>query len=380
MADAFENARVAFTGKLSSMTRREACQAVRLHGGEISSYVSHQTTMLVVGMQGWPLLPNGQISRKLRRAEDLRQAGCPIRILAEPAFLELVGRLAPAPETGKSFAASEVCRILGIDEEILRRWEQFGLVRSREGLYDFQDLVSIQTIHGLANNGVRPEKIAASLRNLAALLPDMERPLAQLHIFAEKADLLLMELEGVRFSDTGQMLLNFDGNKTSRGMVLPLDPMNRDLEDWYELGIECEEEGLYAEAGESFRAVLALNPLFAQAHLHLGNVMREMGITWAAEEFYLTATKVDPAMESAWVNLGGVQEDQGRMEDAVRSYEAALSAAPDCADGHFSLALCLEKMGHRCEARSHWFSFLKLDPTSPSAPVARRCLSVRTQS
>jgi tetratricopeptide (TPR) repeat protein len=379
MADALENARIAFTGKMACMTRREACLAVRAHGGDVAAYVSHQTTMLVVGIRGWPLLPDGQISRKLRRAEELRRAGCQICIAPEPAFLELIGRAPPAAASDKSFPASEVCRILGVADGILQRWEQFGLVRSREGCYDFQDLVSLQAIHGLVRNGVRPERIAASLRNLAAILPGMERPLAQLHIMAENPELLLVELGGVRFSDTGQLMLDFEGRRKRLGAVLPLDFAEYDVEEWFELGCGCEEEGMYPDASEAFQAVLALDPHSAKAYFHLGNIMREMGIPWAAEEFYGMAVKLDPGMIHAWTCLGGVQEEQGHSDAAIASYHNALAISPDYADGHFSLALCLEGVGRGLDARPHWFAFLKLDPASPSAPVARQRLSVTSR-
>ena len=47
------------------------------------------------------------------------------------------------------------------------RWAQFGLIRPVDGLYDFQDLVSLRTLAELFERGVRPEIIAKSL--LAAL-------------------------------------------------------------------------------------------------------------------------------------------------------------------------------------------------------------------
>jgi tetratricopeptide (TPR) repeat protein len=380
MADALEKDRVSFTGKMASMSRREAWSLVCANGGEPALYVSHRTTILVVGTRGWPLLPNGQISRKLSYAKALREAGCPIRIVPEPAFLEIIGRVSQGPAPGKTFPAGEVCRVLGITAETLRRWERLVLIRSRDGLYDFQDLVSIQTIQELVRGGIRPDKIAASLHNLETLLPGLDRPLTQLRVFAENPDMLLVDLGGVRFSSTGQLLLDFEGRVRARGIVLTLDPHARASKEWLDLGIGCEEEGLYSDACEAFRAALALDPHSAPAYFHLGNVMREMGILWAAEEFYGTAAKMEPGMVCAWGSLAGVQEEQGKTEEAIASYRQALAAAPDYADGHFNLALCLEGAGQRPDACEHWFAYLKLDPGSPSAQVARRHLSVQAGS
>ena len=62
-------ARVSFTGQLASITRKEARDLVHAAGGQTVSAVSRRTSMLVVGMDGWPLLPSGEIASKLQRAE-----------------------------------------------------------------------------------------------------------------------------------------------------------------------------------------------------------------------------------------------------------------------------------------------------------------------
>jgi BRCA1 C Terminus (BRCT) domain len=59
---------VAFTGRLACMTRAEAFEVVRSHGGTPSQTVSRQTNVLVVGELGWPLLDDGRPSNKLSRA------------------------------------------------------------------------------------------------------------------------------------------------------------------------------------------------------------------------------------------------------------------------------------------------------------------------
>jgi tetratricopeptide (TPR) repeat protein len=375
MAGALEKDRIAFTGKMASMPRSEAWEIVRANGGESSKHVSHRITMLVIGAGGWPILPDGQVSRKVKRAEELRSAGCPIRIVPEAEFLALVGMTSAASGAAQRYSAAGVCRIMGIDAETLRRWERLGLLHSLDGYYDFRDLVSIHRIHDLIGAGIRPERIAASLRDLAAFLPDLERPLAQLQIFAEN-ERLLVDLQGVRLSSSGQLLLDFEGRSRPTGELLAIDPHTHAAEEWFALGCSCEEEGLYSEACEAFRAVLAMEPDSSPAYCHLGEIMREMGILWAAEELFATAARTDAGVAAPWLSLAAVQEEQGKIGDAISSYQAALAISPGNADGHFNLALCYEKAGRATEACRHWFSYLKLDATSPSAQVAKRHLSV----
>ena len=376
MAEPLEKARIAFTGKMASMTRKEAWRVARDAGAEATSCVSHRTTLLIVGMEGWPLLPDGAISLKLRRAEELCRAGCPIRILPETAFLEMIGAVPPAPPQRKSFAADEVCRILRIDAWRLRQWELFGLIRSRGGSYDFQDLISMQAIRDLVGNGVRPERIGRSLRDLTAILPGLDRPLAQLRMLADNPDLLLFDSGGKRFSPTGQLLFNFDGWYRTPSVVLPHDFRSQTPAGLFELGLDFMKEELYPEAAGAFQATLSLDPAYWQALLHLGDVMREMGILWAAEDYYREAASLAPAAVAAWCGLAAVEEELGEIEAAIASYEKALVLDPANADGHFNVALCFEKAGRRGEACKHWFAYLKLDPASASAQLARNRLSV----
>ncbi len=203
-------ARVAFTGKLATLPRRRAIELVRAAGGEFASEVSRRTSLLVVGMDGWPLLPDGSVSKRLQRAEALRTQGRPIEILSEPAFLERLGRRSPEPAARKAYTAEVIRNLLKVRPETLRRWEQLGLVRSVEGRFDYQDLVSLRAIAELVQQGVRPETIGRSLRGLSSVMADLSRPLAQLRLVAADPHTLLAEFGGVRISPDGQMLLGFD--------------------------------------------------------------------------------------------------------------------------------------------------------------------------
>jgi NAD-dependent DNA ligase len=59
---------VAFTGRLACMSRAEAFELVRQHGGMPSQAVTKRTNLLIVGELGWPLLDDGRPSNKLARA------------------------------------------------------------------------------------------------------------------------------------------------------------------------------------------------------------------------------------------------------------------------------------------------------------------------
>ena len=81
---------VAFTGRLACMTRAEAFEVVRQHGGAPSQAVTKRTNLLIVGELGWPLLDDGRPSNKLTRATTY---GIPV--VSERRFLEWIGKAVP---------------------------------------------------------------------------------------------------------------------------------------------------------------------------------------------------------------------------------------------------------------------------------------------
>ena len=62
---------VVFTGKLSTLGRKDACALVSRLGGDTADDVTARTTMLVVGAEGFGASPQGDKSQKLKRAEEL---------------------------------------------------------------------------------------------------------------------------------------------------------------------------------------------------------------------------------------------------------------------------------------------------------------------
>ena len=84
---------VVFTGKLSSLGRREAAALVIRLGGDTADDVNARTTMLVVGAEGFEGSGRAaiQASNKLKRAEELKAGGAPVRIVPEDEFCRLVG-------------------------------------------------------------------------------------------------------------------------------------------------------------------------------------------------------------------------------------------------------------------------------------------------
>ena len=375
-AKALENARVVFTGKLASMTRQEAHLVVKQARGEPGTMVSRQTTILVVGMEGWPLLPDGAVSNKLRRAEEINQRYHSIQIISELVFLELAGLTERKGQLKKIYSSVEVCRLLKLDAETLRHWEHFSLIRSEEGNFDFQDMVTLRMIAALLQQGVRLETIATSIRGLASILPGTDRPLAQLKILAESPRTLLAIFGDNRITPEGQLVLNFDTRYREEPGVIEFRSSQLTAAGWLQRGQILEEDEDLDGAEKAYLKALALQPHFAEAYFSLGNVLRERDRLGVAEQAYRTCVAQDPAFSAGWYNLAEVLEAKGDSQGAIQSLTRAVEIAPSFADAHFNLAACLERIGHKKEADRHWAAYLKLDPDSQWAEAARRQLAL----
>ena len=87
------------------------------------------------------------------------------------------------------------------------------------------------------------------------------------------------------------------------------------------------------------------------------------------------AVDLDSTLSEAWYNLADLMEGTKRLDEAVTCLQRAVATSPDYADAHFNLAHCYEQLGRPAQAATHWNQYLKLDPVSEWAEIARRHLS-----
>lgn len=372
--------RVAFTGRFATLTREEAERRIASASGRTTSTVSARTTMLVVGMRGWPLMNSGHISGKLAEAERLRDLGKPIRILSETEFREVLGLATPPESAAKSLTGRQICSALGIDTRTLQRWEHCGLVRAHDGLYDFSDLVSLRTVTGLVARGVSPVIIRKSLDALAAFLPGVDRPLAQLTMLVSDTGELVAELEEALLTTSGQLEIRFDAPSADRA-PRPLALVRADTRDsaaWIDAGLEHEETGEFDKAEHAYRRASALAPNDAAPHFNLGNVLLAGGRLEAAAERFAQAAALDPSHARAWFNLAHVLDALKDRQSAMKYLRRAIAADPAYADAHYNLADLAERLGDRTAAASAWEEYLRLDPSSEwSTEAVRRLKALR---
>lgn len=375
LSSSLRHARVAFTGRLATVSRPQAERLVRSRGGVIHASVTRFTSLVVVGARGWPLLADGAVSRGLQRAEAFRAARTGVQIISEREFRERAGLAERADDTAKSLTLDEVARTLSLRAETVRRWGQLGLVQAQNGCYDFQDLVALRAISELTRSGVRPDAISASLHRLEAVLPDLRRPLAQLRILEEGGGRLLAELGELRLTPEGQLLLCFDAQpeaEDSRSIRAPSSVDVDSAEEWFARGAVAEEDGVLEKAVAAYREAIRRDGELAAAHFNLGNVLRELGQAGAARDAYQAAADSQPTMVEAWYNLADVSEELGELSAAIGALERALRVDPLYGDAHFNLAHCFERAGRSVDAARHFGRYLQLDRGGVWAEQAAR--------
>jgi len=346
---------VAFTGRLACMTRAEAFEVVRQHGGTPSGAVTKRTKLLIVGELGWPLLDDGRPSNKLRRATS-----CGIPVVSERRFLEWIGKAVP-DSVHKTYSIDQLAALSKLSIHKVQELAHLGLLDERSGRFGFRDLASARQIAKLLTDGVRLSEIIRGVSEIRKWLPEVG--LANVRFHPGPHNSLEVEQSGGRTDKHGQFVFAVDERQH-----------NPDADDLFEQAQLAGEADDIAEAERLYRILKKSDPTDASAPFNLGNMLRANGRNVEAEAAFRNATSVDPTFAEAWYNLGDLLDGQGRSEAAIECLRKALRVAPDYPDATFNLALLLQRKNQHAEAADHWRRYLASDRQSEWATRARRSL------
>ncbi len=387
-APALAGERLAFTGTLASMTHKEAHVRVVDWGGVAAEHLSRQTTMLVVGEEGWPLEDDGNPSVKLQQAQRLQVEGVDLRVVRESEWLGFVGLDSRRAEIHKLCTPAMLSQMLGISVHKIRRWERLGLIQAvshvcRLPYFDFQEAASARRLAELVDAGVPIKEIQRSLVRLESVVEVGTRPLAQLEILGIDRHLLYRDKQGRLKTGDGQMLFEFESLSPAElfepeSLVLPAEqPSNRSdwsAQDWFERGRRLADEGNGESAIEAFRMSLMQDFEDPEVHFHLAEALYRQGNTSGALERYHVAAELDHNFLEAWTQIGCILAESGELAAAVEAFDIALDLHPDYPDAHLHKAETLHQSGRTNEAVVHWRKYLEFDQTGPWAQAARERL------
>ena len=361
---------VVFTGKLSSLGRRDARALVVRLGGAAGDEVNAKTTMLVVGAEGTAGAGSDAAkTNKLRRAEELNaEQDARILILTEDAFCRLAG--VPTPDALKrQYHAMRdlLARYRALREDHLRYLVKCGVLRpvlrtNADTFFGFPDLPTIKQANEGLEQGIAFRSIVRTL--LAARQGQLE---LDFRIDAAPAKIITLRRPA--------------GDKPSRS-AMPGIAGNDDArsgrktelaEEYFRAGsaLDDGDEARMEEAAAAYRKALELDPYLVAALINLANIHYSRDELVEAQALYERAIGLESDFFEAHFNLGNIYHDLGRFPEAQACYRESLRLNPFYADAHFYLAVTFEKMGMSQEARPHWRAYQQLAPQGEWVELAK---------
>ena len=371
---------VVFTGKLSSLGRKDARALVTKLGGSTADDVNAKTTMLVVGAEGFGGDPGHDKSNKLKRAEEInaeRAASsasndrpAPIEILTEEQFCRLAG--VPTPEALKRqyHAMRDLLgRYRSLREDHLRYLMKCGIVHpvlrtNADIFFAFPDLAAIkQANDDLAQGG--------SFRSIVrALLASRRGQLAfDFKLDAQPARILTLKKRAQprpgAVQPTDAAAIGVKETALAEEYFRQASVLDDDSGD------SGDSEANLDDAAAAYRKALELDPYLVAAIINLANIHYSRDELAEAQALYERAIGLEPDFYEAHFNLGNIYHDLGRFPEAQGCYGEALRLNPRYPDAHFYLAVTFEKMGLSQDARPHWRAYQQLAPNGEWVELAR---------
>jgi tetratricopeptide (TPR) repeat protein len=388
---------VVFTGKLSSLGRKDARALVARLGGDTADDVSAKTTMLVIGAEGFP--PGADVkSNKLKRAEELNALqGLHIEILSEDAFCRRTG--VPTPDAIKrQYHATRdlLTRYRWLREDHLRYLMKCGVLRpalrtNADTFFAFPDLSTIRQVHEGLEQGV-------AFRSLVRTLMASRQGQLELDFRIDAAPAKILSLQrpasGARQPGLGTphpapgtphpapgtphpapgTLHPAPGTPhPAPSTQHPAPDVSHLAEEYFRSGsaLDDGDESMMDEAAAAYRKALEFNPHLVAAIINLANIHYSRDELAEAQALYERAIDLESDFFEAHFNLGNIYHDLGRFPEAQSCYHEALKLNPYYADAHFYLAVTFEKMGMSQEARPHWRAYQQLAPEGEWVELAR---------
>ena len=377
---AFAGHTVVFTGKLSSIGRREARALVERLGGLAASEVTACTTMLVVGAEGFAsgvaraldsdaTLGQPEKSNKIRKAEEVNaQSPSRVKILDEDEFCRL-GGLRSNESLEQRYHSLRRIRDLYplVSEPRLRHLAAWGLIRpvvrtNADTYYSFSDVAVIKQV----NDELRQD---GSFRGVVRRqLVAREGQLA-LNFAAARGDARHAKVVALRRRATSKIGVPEVGSPWSYGdspqmaMAAPFFLEGSELDE----GSAADQE----RARTAYRKALLLDPNLVPAIVNLANLHYAQDELVEAHALYARALNLDEDCFEAHFNLGNIHHDLGRYDAAVGYYFEALRLNAGYADAHLYLAVTLEKMERSDNAKRHWRAYQQLAPDGEWVDLAR---------
>ncbi|MBC8165182.1 MAG: tetratricopeptide repeat protein [Bryobacteraceae bacterium] len=278
-----------------------------------------------------------------------------------------------------TYTREEVLRMLSVTERQLRQWERYNLIRVAQA-FSLPDIIALRTLKKLKADRIPADRIRLALVALRARLREIDDPLRELKVIAD-GKRIRVEIAGQHMEAfSGQLLFNFGDAELRRLLTFPAKSEKRhetrdrksSAESWFQKGLALERSGAVRDAMQAYETAVNLDPGSAGAWVNLGTMHFNARQFSKAESCYRKAIGVDAHYALAHFNMGNLFDERGDYERALDHYKQAVEIYPQYSDAHYNLALLYQGGGQVMEAVRHWKLYLRLDPGSSWAAIARR--------
>ena len=285
----------------------------------------------------------------------------------------------------EDYTRQEAIRVLGITEKQLKSAERDGLTEPSEQ-YGFRELHSLRQFLEL-RKVLKPKAVREAFAALRQRWGFAGNPLTDARPI-RVGKKLAFQVGSERIEPiTGQLLLDLHLPDARRVFEFPADRreaeqlkqkqrLQAEAQGLFEMAVHLEQQGApLDQIIPVYEQALDIDPDCAAAAVNLGTIFFNERKLRDAERYYKRAISVNPLYALAHFNLANLYDERGDRKRAKQHYELAVGAQPGYADAHYNLALLLQSQGEFIKSVYHWQSFLKLDPTSSWAEIAKRELA-----
>jgi len=108
-------------------------------------------------------------------------------------------------------------------------------------------------------------------------------------------------------------------------------------EVYYNLSLTYDKKGMHKQALAAIEKSLHLDPNYAEAHNHAGNLFLAQGNLPTAAVHFEHSVQLDPRNSLAFNNLGLIYSNQGKRAQAIRYFQQAIDLDPNHPEAHNNL-------------------------------------------
>ena len=138
----------------------------------------------------------------------------------------------------------------------------------------------------------------------------------------------------------------------------------------YNLGLVYQHLQRLPEAAEMYARAVRINPNLAEGYNNLGNVLKALNNDSAAMESFEKALALNPQLSEAAYNLAIVLQSRDRLDDSIAALRAALAHGPLRDHAWDALYRALLGLGRQEEAITAFVEWESVTPLSPERVVA----------